>query len=739
MAKKILRFSLILLLLGVVSLTTFLATLYLGGFGKIPSKLDLQNWKNETATEVLASNNKVIGKFFTENRTNVPYDSLPSHLIQALIATEDARFYSHEGVDAIAMLRVLVKTILLQDRSAGGGSTLSQQLAKNLFGRKDYGKISILVNKLKEIILANRLEEIYSKEEIIELYFNTVPFGENTYGIEVAAQRFFSKPVHLLKIEEAAVLVGMLKANTYYNPRLNPDHALARRNTVIALMQQNQVISKSEKDSLIQLELDLNYKTGGDKIQASYFLNQVEKELQTILKQKGLNIDYKSEGLKVYTSIDFNLQQSAAIAMKRHLSKMQNYLDRLMGNGSSKRKLDKLVDKIAARNKLEINSADKKQRALFYWHAKAAEDSISLRDSLRHVLKQLHAGILGIHPQTGAILCWQGGIDFSHYPFDQILAKRQLASTFKPFLYAQALENGRGLCDYLSNEPIVLNDYDNWSPQNYDKESGGNYALGAALAFSKNLPTVHLYFETEYQQLAAFWSSLGFMDELNKEPSVILGTNSVSMLELANAYAAFANGGRLIQNHCINRIEDAEGNLIFQREHHAFPKVMEKHTADQINEALSMAINRGTGTAIRSNYRISIPLAGKTGTSQDYADAWFVAYNAKLLLVSRVGATYPSIHFNSGAYGSGSKLALPLIGICLQEALRDPSFRKEMYAAQLDQSASYYCEDFKEANIIDGLFEIFRRKDNNLEQERKRAKKKKKVKGFFNSLFGKND
>lgn len=223
---------------------TFLATLFLGGFGKIPSKTELVALQNEAASLVLAGNNEPIGKFFHENRTNVPYDSLPSHLVDALIATEDARFYEHEGVDARALLRVLVKSILLGNRSAGGGSTLSQQLAKNLFGRKDYGKISLGVNKLKEIILANRLEEVYSKEEIIELYFNTVPFSENIYGIEVAAQRFFSVPVSQLKLEEAAVLVGMLKANTRYNPRLNPKNALERRNMVFSQMETNNYLTQ---------------------------------------------------------------------------------------------------------------------------------------------------------------------------------------------------------------------------------------------------------------------------------------------------------------------------------------------------------------------------------------------------------------------------------------------------------------------------------------------------------------
>lgn len=738
--RRTLKFILYSALSGILIFSTFIAILYLGGFGKIPSKQDLADLKNENASLVYANNGEVIGKYFSENRTNVSYEALPEHLIQALIATEDARFYEHEGVDPLAMIRVLIKSILLQDRSAGGGSTLSQQLAKNLFGRKDYGKISLGVNKLKEMILANRLENLYNKEDIIALYFNTVPFGENTYGIEVAAQRYFSVSVAELKIEQAAVLVGMLKANSRYNPRLHPEEALQRRAIVFSQMNKYGYLADEKLDSLNHLDLELKYNNISLNEKAPYYLHELKKELEVILleleKETGEKYNFYSDGLKIYSSLNLNLQQASQKAMESHLAKMQVYMDRLYSQGASKRALVKLAEKVAKRSQIPLEDKRLKKRNLFSWDKDWQAEEMTNLDSLIYTLKQLHAGILGLNPKTGAIETWVGGINYSLYPYDQVLAKRQLASTFKPFLYADALANGKGLCDYLSNEPVVLNDYEDWSPQNYDGESGGYYSLAASLANSKNLPTVHLYFEAEPERLAKLWNDLGFLDKLNEGPSVILGTNSVSMLELAVAYSAFANGGKIIEPYAIERIETAEGKLLYEKDKKQGNQILDQKVSEQINAILSKAINEGTGRAIRSQYGIRIPLAGKTGTSQDFADAWFVCYNPKLLMISRVGASYPNIHFNSGNYGSGSKLALPLVALSLKEALKDREFQSKMQRANFSYLPEIDCPDFKEAGLIDQLFDSFKSKKTNLKKEQKRAKRKKKVKGFFKSIFG---
>lgn len=739
--KKFLRLLMYLFLVCLIALITFLATLFLGGFGKIPSKTELLSLKNESASLVLSKSGQPIGKFFSENRTNVAYDSLPETLIQALIATEDARFYEHKGVDGKALIRVLLKTIILNDRKSGGGSTLSQQLAKNLFGRKDYGKITIGVNKLKEIILANRLEEIYNKEEIVELYFNTVPFGENVYGIEVAAQRFFSVSVSELSTEQAAVLVGILKANTKFNPRLHPKNALERRNTVLLQMNKNGYLNNQQLDSLLKIELQISYSNLALNGKAPYFMQQLKPELDAILKEiektTGKKYDYKKDGLQITSTLDQTLQLAGKKAIDLHLSKMQTYMDHLYGKGKSRIELVRLAEKLGKRKQVNLEDTTSKNRTLFQWDKTKKSERKTIKDSLLHTLKQLHAGILGLNPKNGAILTWIGGIDFSYYPFDQVVAKRQLASTFKPFLYANSLRFGRTPCDYLSNEAIVLNDYDNWSPKNYDGNSGGSYSLAAALAYSKNLPTVHLYFETEQEQLKALWNKLGFIDQLNDGPSVILGTNSVSMLELAVAYSVFANGGKLINPYTIENIKDESGEIIYQKTMKKFSQVLEQKVTAQINSILKKAINEGTGASIRHNYKINLPLAGKTGTSQDYADAWFVGYNRKLLLISRVGASYPNIHFKTGKNGSGSKLALPLVALTLKEALKNDEFESSMQNAQLTSFGPIECPDFKEKDLIDKIFQVFKKNETNLETEQKRAKKKKKVKGILKSIFKK--
>lgn len=375
-------FGLTTLVIVIVALT-FITTLFLGGFGKIPSKKDLESIKNESATLVFSEDGELIGKLFSENRTNISYDSLPLSLVNALIATEDARFYEHEGIDGMALLRVLFKSILLADRSSGGGSTLSQQLAKNLFGRNDYGKISIGVNKLKEIILANRLESIYTKEEIVELYFNTVPFGENVYGIEAASQRFFTKSVSELQVEESAILVGMLKANTRYNPKLNPKNALERIAVVLRQMNKYNYLSVNKLDSIDNLPLILNYSNIARLGKAPYFMGQVEKELIAILNQvensTGHKYDYKKDGLIVNSTLNASLQLAAQNSIKKHLSKMQKQLDKLYNYGVSKRQISDLASKIANREKLELSDLTEKERRLFYWEDVESEIKTTIR------------------------------------------------------------------------------------------------------------------------------------------------------------------------------------------------------------------------------------------------------------------------------------------------------------------------------------------------------------------------
>lgn len=737
MLKKIVKYILILLLIGTFGLVIFIAAVYNGVFGPLYTAEELKEFKNETATLVLSEEGSIIGKFYAENRTNISYDKLPKHLVNALVATEDARYFKHEGVDSRSLLRVLFKTILFNKRNAGGGSTINQQLAKNMYGRSSYGPLTMLVNKTKEGFLAHRLHGIYSKEEILTLYLNTVPFGENVLGIEAASRRYFNKPVEKLKTEEAAVLVGMLKANTYYNPRLYPENATRRRNVVLAQMEKYDYLQTSEKDSLQKLVLKLDYANLESEGPANYFLVQVKDEVNDILakinKQNDTDYSVEKSGLTIKTTLNLNLQNYALNAYKSHLSVMQDRLRKQHRSGESNKRLNQLLVKELRRLKLDKKANDRKKRELFGWNG-FYTDSISVRDSLRHSLTLLHAGFLAIEPNTGAIKTWVGGIDYRTQPYDQIFAQRQIASTFKPFLYAAALENGSQPCDYLDNQRLVLTDYNNWQPQNYDNTTGGKYTMAASLAKSLNIPTVNLYLSTPYTTLENLWQRMGFSQELINKPSLALGTSSASVYELAIAYAAFANGGYKIKPQTILSIKTQDGKILYHNKLlKSNERVLDEEYVTVINAMLQKAINEGTGRSLKGKYGITLPLAGKTGTSQDYADAWFATYNPKLVMVTRVGASSPTIKFNSGSNGSGSALALPLVAKTLQRIQRT-NWIKKTYIADFrplpdELENQMICEDYTEETGLTKFFNtIFKSEETTLERAKKRAERKAKRK-----------
>ncbi len=737
MVKKLIKFSGKLFLLALVIFGLFFAAIYYGVFGHLYSESELKDFKNETASLVLSDNGRLIGKYFAHNRTNIDYDQLPNYIINALVATEDARYFEHEGVDSRSLLRVLFKTVLLQQKSSGGGSTITQQLAKNMFGRKNFGPLSMPVSKIKEIILANRLENIYSKEDILILYLNTVPFGENVLGIESAARRYFNKSVEKLIIEEAAVLIGMLKANTYYNPRLYPDHAINRRNVVLKQMNKYNYLSDVATDSIQKLPLVLDYANLESEGPANYFLVQVKNEVNDILKTINTNseivYDIRKSGLIIETTLNLELQNYAMAAYKSHLGKMQSRLRQQYKIGSNKTILQKLVNKELNKIKWTKGVDIKKNREIFSWKG-FYTDSISVRDSLMNDLTLLHAGFIAIDPKTGAIKTWVGGIDYRTQPYDQIFAQRQTASAFKPILYATALQEGAMPCQYLDNDALILTDFDNWQPQNYDRSSGGKYSIAASLAKSMNIPTVNLYFQLPFSRLESTWENLGFSQSLVNKPSTALGTATASLYELAFAYASFANGGIKVEPQIITSIKTAEGKVLYQNEFSRSKQiVIEKQSTDMLNAILQKAMVEGTGRSMKSVYGVDLPLAGKTGTSQDYADAWFLAYNPNLVLATRVGASLPIIHFNNGANGSGSTLALPLVAKTLQKAQNNRALRNKYFTSftglTLEYEDALNCDDFMDDTEIEKLFDdIFKNKSTTFEKASRKASRKAKNK-----------
>lgn len=750
MKRKLIVFIVKFLLLVVLITGLFIGSVYLGVFGHVFSKKELKEFKNETASLVVSEEGKLIGKFFADNRTNVDYEQLPIELIHALIATEDARYFEHEGVDSRSLLRVLVKSLILQQKGAGGGSTITQQLAKNMYGRKRYGFLTLPVNKTKEIILASRLEAIYSKEDILTLYLNTVPFGENVLGIEAASHRYFNKGVSSLKIEESAVLVGMLKANTYYNPRLYPEHALLRRNVVLQQMEKYGYITAERADELQELPILLDYANLKSEGPANYFLVQIKKEASAILKDLNRDsdskYDLKKSGLIIKTTLDYNLQKYALRAYKSHLSKMQQRLDKQYRKGTYRKELDLMVEQELKKLNLRRNVDERKMREMFDWKG-FYSDSISIRDSLARNLTLLHAGFIAINPKNGEVKAWIGGIDFRTQPYDQIFAQRQTASAFKPFLYAAAIEQGARPCQYLDNDELVLSDFDHWQPQNYDLSTGGKYSMSAALARSMNIPTVNLFFQQDFSLLQESWEALGFSQELKNKPSVALGTTNASLYEMALAYGAFANSGKRIKPVFIKEIKSSDGKVLYRQEKGIMMEtVLKSSTSEMINAMLEKAVFEGTGRSMSNVYGVRSSLAGKTGTSQNYGDAWFLAYNRDLVVATRVGATYPAIHFNRGSDGSGSALALPIVAKTLQGVQKNP-VTNQKYLRGLEVSQEYKaalaCVDHIDDSDFEKFFDdIFRDKSTTFEKASKKAKKKakkEKRKSWFKRVFGKKD
>ena len=673
----------------------FISSVQIGIFGRLPGKKELISFRNATASVVLSHEGETIGRFFSENRITIPFDQMPAHLINALVATEDARFYEHSGIDSRSLVRVVFKSILFSDRSSGGGSTITQQLAKNMYGRKDYRVFSVILNKTREIILAKRIEKVFTKDKILELYLNTVSFGENIYGIEAASQRYFSKKAADLKVEEAALLTGMLKANTMYNPRLYPQNAVRRRNVVLGQMEKYGYLEGRAADSLSALPIKLDYNKTDLSGPADYFMVRVRIETDRILNEissfRGKEWDIERDGLIITTTLRMPLQQAAGEAFAAHMPRMQKRLNEQYSTSSGRRALK------------------------------------GIPDSLKKMMTTLHAGLLAMDPATGAIMAWNGGIDFKTQPSDQILARRQLASVFKPFIFAAALEDGVEPCRYLDNDSVTLSGFNDWSPENYNHSYGGKYSLAGALAQSMNIPTFSLFLMIGFDNIDRLWQQMGFSFPLVNMPSLAMGTAEASILEVARAYAAFANGGMLVTPYLIESVKAPDGRILWQyMPPRRSDRVLSERSATLMAAMLEKAIREGTGASVHSAYGVKVPLAGKTGTSQNYADAWFAAFNPAMVIVSRVGASTPSIHFNSGSYGSGSALALPLVALTLKKVEKNKEIMSVINTPfaplppELEMTLD--CPDFREKSFFDRLFDIFR--DNNIDYQKETRRRR---------------
>lgn len=691
--RLLFKVSLTGILLCAILIFLLIVLVRIGAFSKMPSYADLKNIKNNTATNIYSVDNTLVGRYYYQNRTNAKLADLPEHLTKALITTEDVRFYQHTGVDLRSTLRVLVKTVILFDRSSGGGSTITQQLAKNLFGRSDHGFLTIPVAKIKEIMIARRIEKLYSKDEILELYLNTVSFGENTYGIETASILFYNKEPADLKIEESAVLIGLLKANTSYNPRMYKQAAQKRRNIVLSQMCKYGYITKNELDSLKTIPLSIQYRkltyTEGP---APYFREYLRKECVEILKNKqkpdGSSYNLYTDGLKVYTTLNAQMQDYLEAAVKSHMAKLQATFDKewkgkepWISNpklASLQIKQSKAYQSLIKKGLTEDEAIAAmkvpRQTEIFTW--KGTKDTlISPLDSLLHHFKTLQTGAMVMNGKNGDILAWVGGVNYKYFKYDHVTAKRQTGSTIKPIVYASALIHGIQPCDFYENDSLVYDEFDNWTPQNSDGEYGGFYSVKGALANSVNTISVKLVMEAGIDSTIALAHKMGINSTLPEVPSMALGTGEVSLYEMVNAYAVFLNKGQTIQPRIVRRIEDANGNLLYaDKAHEPGNTVLEKQIAETVLAMMQGVVDRGTAKSLRTIWKFNSDFVGKTGTTQHNTDAWFIGMTPKLVTGVWVGGDNPVVRFNTSTYGQGAYSALPVFANFHQKLYKDSKY-----------------------------------------------------------------
>ncbi|QZE12753.1 PBP1A family penicillin-binding protein [Halosquirtibacter laminarini] len=761
----------ILIGVGTLSIILFIFSIYMGIFGPVPSYEELKEISNPIASEIYSADNQLIGRIYLQNRSNVEFDEISKHAIDALVATEDSRFYEHDGIDEKALLRVFVKTIILQQH-AGGGSTLSQQIAKNVYGRENHWILSMPINKIKEAITAYRLEKTYNKHEILTLYLNTVPFGDNTYGIETAAQHFFTKHAKELSLNEAAVLIGMLKANTYYNPRLHPDHAYIRKNVVLHQMVKNNYLSQKKYETISEEKILLNLDNGPIITELSgYYKHEIRvqtiKYLASEIRADGRPFNIYTDGLKIYTTINSKMQKMAEESVLDHMSRVQKTFERHWKGrnpwGRDTTILGKALRRSVRYRSLKKNKVSNKEiQKIFrtpipvqrFTYDGIKEVKISPLDSIKYSIQLLHPSFIAIDPQTSQIKAWVGGPNYKYYPYDHVKAKRQVGSTFKPFVYAAALEQGIDPGKYISNAQETYEKYKNWTPKNAENHYDGYYSMEGALAHSVNTVAVKIMMETGPENVVNLAQNMGIKEPLPKVPSLALGTADCSLLELTSAYTTFANGGMHSDPILISKIDDSEGNTIRTVDSEIPRRVLSSETANIMNHFLEAVVDSGTGRSLRSRYGLRIALAGKTGTTQNGADGWFMGYCPNLVTGAWVGANNPKIHFRTIRYGQGAYLALPIVGTFFKKLTTNSSTRRHYQRdftppsrdfMRENEKMSMFSEDGKkrESWLKFGL-DLFKMKKDSVEKLEQRPegsvkpqkKKKRKKKGLWGSIKG---
>jgi len=686
--QRVIKALWVIFLSGIGLFLLLILLINLGWLGYMPSMKELENPKSALASDLYATDGELIGRYYVQDRSASEFEEISPNVFNALIATEDSRFYEHSGVDGRAVLRA----VLLLGKE-GGGSTITQQLAKNLFPRENNSKFMMPIIKLKEWVMAVKLEKQLTKNEIITLYLNTVPFGSNVYGIRNASLTFFNKPPDKLKVEEAAVLIGMLKASTAYNPKRNPDKSLRRRNTVIDQMAKYGYLTVKEAHELKKKPLVLNYHklTHHDGI-APYFRQVVEQDVKEMLKDlrkaDGSKYNIYKDGLKIYTTIDVRMQQYAEAAVEQHISEMQQlFLDqRKYKDGSIWNDYQKYLDMaIKSSSRYEVLKDEGKSHeqiigemrkpvkmTVFAWNKEREKDTLmSPIDSIKYMKMMLQAGFMAMDPFTGEVKAWVGGINHTWFQYDHvnINTRRQVGSTIKPLLYCLAVDNGYSPCGIVSTAPQSFPTIANYDAGGSEK---GPMTMKQALAGSINNAALYLIKQVGINSFADFLEKCGVEAHIDKVPSLALGVPDVSLYEMMRAYSMFPTGGTNVMPLYITKIEDKDGNVLksfvpTQKE------LINKYTAFKMVRMMQGVADFGTAKRLRYRYNLQGEIAGKTGTTNNQADAWFIGYTPQIMAGSWVGCDDRYLRFGSERLGQGAAAALPIWAYFMQRVYADKS------------------------------------------------------------------
>ncbi len=710
MFLKLIKLIWISLGVGIVAVYLFLVSIYNdwhGWYGGMPDYEQLENPRSELASELYSADGVLLGKYYRQNRVKVEYEHLSPNLINALKATEDIRFEEHSGIDLRSLGRVAYGVITMNMK--GGGSTITQQLAKKLFNTRtdstlqgkliDTPILGKVIIKMKEWILAVQIERAYTKKEIMTMYLNTVDFGSNTFGIKVAAQTYFNKEPNDLNVQEAAVLIGLQKAVTRYNPILNYENSLQRRNVVLKQMEKYGYLTASEYDSIAALPIDLNayqvenHNTGS----ATYFRSEVRKFLLDWCKENGY--DLFEDGLKIYTTIHSKMQQYAEEAVVAHLQEYQPlFFEHWKGRNpwidenfhELKGFLEREIKKteryrtLKAKYGTQTDSIDyylnkPDSITVFTWDTPNFEKDTVLSpvDSLRYYKHFLHAGMMSMDPYTGHIKAWVGGINHKYFKYDHVKQGfRQPGSTFKPIVYAAAInEKGFHPCFQVVDVPIAfdLPTGETWTPRNSGSYSGATLTLRQAMAQSVNTVAAYLMKEMNPATVVQYARKMGITSPLDSVPALSLGVSDVSVYDLVGAYGTFVNRGVWTEPIFITHIEDKNGKVIYRQ----VPKnreVLDEETAYIMTYMLRGTLEEKNGTAMRlwqNDFKKANEVGGKTGTTSNYSDAWFMGITKELVSGVWVGAEDRSVHFRSIRYGQGSHQAMPIFAHYTEKVYAD--------------------------------------------------------------------